>query len=272
MPSVRPPRTALLVLLLLVVMSPVAAAAEHPALATARVSYNSGDYDGAIEAAATARLAPEAADAALVVLARAHLERHRRGADPADLAAARQALRAVQASALADRDRVDLLVALGQSLYLGEMFGAAGELFETALAQGDLLEARDRLLLLDWWATALDREAQTRQAEYRTGLFARIETRMLSEVQLHPESPTANYWLSVAARGLGDVEYAWDTAVAGWIRAGFAEGGERVRADLDRLVTQALIPERARARLPRDQDELIAVYAAEWALLKAQWP
>ena len=159
-------------------------AAEHPALAKARALYNAGDFDGAISAAAVARRDPASADAAALVIARAHLERYRQRADPADLGAAREALGSVRSSALTPRDQVDLLVGLGQSLYLGEVFGAAAELFDTALSRASLLPDRDRLLLLDWWATALDREAQTRaRRSAASRVFERIAERMEAELR-----------------------------------------------------------------------------------------
>ncbi len=69
---------------LCVAVSP-ALAAEPAALAKARQRYNAGDFDGAISAAAVARNIPSSADAASLVIARAHLERYRQRADPADL-------------------------------------------------------------------------------------------------------------------------------------------------------------------------------------------
>src|SRR5687767_11031967 len=137
-------------------------AAEPAALAKARELYNAARYDAAIEAASAARNEPAYVDAASLVLARAQLERFRLGADPMDLAAAREMLSAIRPAALAPRDQVDLTIGMGQALYLGDAFGAAAELFETALNRAAVLNARDRLRLLDWWATALDREAQTR--------------------------------------------------------------------------------------------------------------
>ena len=129
-------------------------AAEPPALARARSLYNLADYDGAIAAATMARTQPAAADAAALVEARAYLERYRRTGDQTDLDAARQALTAVRATVLSARDQVDFLVGAGQSLYLTDMYGPAAELFDTALERGALLSARDRVMLLDWWATA----------------------------------------------------------------------------------------------------------------------
>ena len=108
-----------------------------------------------------ARNDAEWADASALVVARAHLEQYRARADAEDLSAARAALGAMRAAVLTPRDQVDLIVGLGLSLYLSETYGAAAELFDTALGRAALLAPRDRLLLLDWWATSLDREAQS---------------------------------------------------------------------------------------------------------------
>jgi hypothetical protein len=261
---------ALLVLLLVAV--PAAYAAEPPALAKARTLYNAGNYEGAIDAAAVARQIPQFADAAALVIARAHLQQYRQRAEPADLTAAREALGAVRAGVLGPRDQVDLLVGLGQSLYLGEIYGAAAELFDTALSRATSLEPHDRLLLLDWWATALDREAQTRPSDRRGAAYERIAARMDEELRRDPGNAPANYWLAVAARGSGDVDRAWSTAIAAWIRSRLSPASaDTLRSDLDRLVTQALIPERARTRPAREQAEAMTAFKAEWELVKEQW-
>ena len=249
-------------------------AVEPQALAKARALYNAADYDGAIAAAAQARTEPGAADAAALVEARARLERYRRSpesADPADLTAARQSLSAIHPSALSPRDQVDFFVGLGQSLYLAELFGAAAELFETALERGTLLPPRDRLMLLDWWATALDREAQGGAPDRRARLFGQIAMRMEEELRRDPGSAAANYWLVVAARGAGDLDAAGDKAVAAWVRATIDPSSQALRSDVDRLVTQALIPERARTRPAREQVDATETLRAQWELVKAQW-
>ena len=261
-----------LTLMLVALCSGPALAAEHPALARARTLYNAGDFDGAISAAAVSRRADGSEDASALVIARSHLERYRLRADPADLTAAREALSSVRVGTLTPRDQVDLLVGIGQSLYLGELFGAAAELFDTALGRAEMMPVRDRLLLLDWWATALDREAQTRPLDARAPVYARIATRMEQELRDEPASSVANYWLAVAARGGGDVERAWDAAVAAWVRATLdPASSEALREDLDRLVTQALIPDRVRGRPAREQADAQAALRAEWDLVKAQW-
>jgi hypothetical protein len=249
----------------------VADAAEPASLTRARTLYNAADYDGAIAAAALARTQTPGGDAAALVEARARLERFRRNADPEDLVAARDALNTIRASALAGRDQVDFLVGLGQSLYLTDFFGAAADLFDTALERSAPLPDHDRMLLLDWWATAVDREAQVAPSERRARLAAQITARMEDELRRDPGSAPANYWLAVAARAAGDLDAAWDAAVAAWVRATLGPGTEQLRADIDRLVMQAVIPERARAHRARDQVDSTDAMRAQWESVKQQW-
>jgi len=262
----------LLIVLVLAAPSPLIAA-EHPSLAQARALYNAGDYDGAIAAAGVARTDPAAADAAALVAGRAHLERFRVGpGDPVDLVAAREALSAARIAALLPRDQVDLLVGLGQALFLTNAFGAAAELFDSALARADMLPHRDRMLLLDWWATAIDREAQSLPPELRTAALSRVVSRMEEELAADPGQPAANYWLAVAARGTGDVERAWHAAVAAWVRAPLRpDAATALREDLDRFMTTVLIPERARLRPAREQTAALADLRAQWDATKGQW-
>lgn len=240
-------------------------AAEPSALARARMLYNAADYDGAISAAALARMQPATADAAALVEARARLERYRHAGDGTDLDSARDALKAIRATALPPRDQLDFLVGLGQSLYFTDMFGSAADLFDTALERGELLPEHDRMMLLDWWATSLDRQAQAASPERRTKLAIQIVERMQAELRRNPGSATANYWLAVGARVSGDLDEAWDAAVAAWVRAALGPAtSEQLRADIDRLVTEALIPERARTR-PAESLQ------SQWELIKEQW-
>jgi hypothetical protein len=267
----RPHRA--LVLLLACLWGPAseAVAAEPAALARSRALYNAGNYDEAIEAASAARQEPQWADAASLVVARSQLERGRLRNDPADLVSARDTLSAIRAAALAPRDQLDLLIGFGQALYLGDGFGAAADVFETALGRTSMLSSRDRLLLLEWWATALDREAQSQPADRRAGLFARVADRMTEDLRQDPGSRVANYWLIVAARGSGDLDRAWDAAVAGWVRASLSPDTVTLRADLDRLVGTALIPERARLRPAREQADALRALRAEWDQVKEDW-
>lgn len=247
-------------------------AAEPPALAKARALYNTGDYAGAIDAAEAARRQPQSADAAALVIARSHLERYRQSAVPRDLTAAREALGSVRSAALMPRDQLDLIVGLGLALYLGEVFGASAELFDAALDRAPLLQGRERVLLLDWWATALDREAQTRSFDRRAPLYAQIVERMERELREDPGNATANYWLAVSARGAGDLDRAWSASIAAWVRSSLnRDTTDQLRVDLDRLVSQALIPERARTRQSREPQDAVDALRAEWDLVKEHW-
>ena len=260
------------IVMAMLAIATIADAAEPAALAKARNAYNSGDYDTAIQLAAEARKQPEWADTATLVMARAYIERYRRRSDPADLTAGREALVAVRAAVLPPREQVDLLVGQGQYLFLTDSFGASAELFDSSLAQGYLLNGQERLSLLDWWANALDRSAQTRPADRRGREFERLIVRMEEEVRRDPANPVANYWLAAAARGAGDVERAWDAAVAGWVRSSlWPEAAPKVREDLDRLVVQIIVPERVRARGAREPQEATKALLDEWTAIKEQW-
>jgi hypothetical protein len=245
-------------------------AAEPPALAKARALYNAGSYDAAIESARQARGDRQFADAAALVIGRSHLERFRLKAAPEDLSTARATLAGIRNGALSARDQVDLLIGLGQTLYFGEQFGAGAELFERALGHASMLSPPDRSRLLDWWATALEREAQTRPLEARAVVFDRIVVRMEEELAGDAANAVANYWLAAAARGEGDLERAWDAAVAAWILSTLApETSTSLRADLERLVTEALIPERARTRAQRE--DYGTALRVEWERVKENW-
>jgi hypothetical protein len=109
-------------------------------LARARPLFNQRQFDAAIEAALAAQKTPATLDAATVVLARAHLERYRERANPADLSSARTALGTVRVSSLDARDHIDFLMALGEALFFEDDYGAVAQLFESgldgAIAQG----------------------------------------------------------------------------------------------------------------------------------------
>ena len=260
-------------LLLLCIMVTPGAAAEHPSLAQARVLYNAADYDGAIDAASAALGDPASVGGATLVTARAHLERYRIRLDPSDLANARAALSTIRSTELRPRDHLDLLVGLGQALYLGDMFGAAAELFDVALTSRSSLPERDQLALLNWWATAVDREAWRLPTDRRWVLLDGVRVRMVEEVRRDPGSPAANYWLAASARGAGDLERAWHAAVAAWVRAPLRPDTAAVlRADIDRLVTEILVVERARTRPDHETTETVAALLADWNALKTQWP
>ncbi len=256
----------------LVLVFGASAAAQRAELAKARTAYNQRQFDDAISAALVARAFPDTADAATVVLARAHRERYRQHANPEDLAAARVALGTVRVINLDTRDHVDLLMALGEALFFEDEFGAAAALFESGIDSAIAQGPGTGEAMLDWWGSAVERQAEAHERELRTEVFARLRDRMARELTRNPSSAAAAYWVVVGTRGAGDPSAAWDAAIAGWVRARLA--GSRsatLRADLDKLVLEGIIPDRARA-LPADRrGQAESDLRTEWAVVKERW-
>jgi hypothetical protein len=256
----------------LVILWPSSAAAQRAELAKARSLYNNRQFDDAITAAAVAQKTPATADAATVVLARAHLERYRERADPGDLSAARVALGTVRVSNLDTRDHVDFLMALGEALFFEDDYGAAATLFESgidrAIAQGtDTGES-----MLEWWGSAVERHADALERDGRINAFKRLRERMSRELSRNPGSAAAAYFLVVATRGSGEPLEAWDAAIAGWVRARLAGArSASLRADLDKLVLGGIIPDRVQTMNPDRRAQAEADLRAEWAVVKERW-
>ncbi len=244
-------------------------------LTRARGLYNEGRYEAAIEAADMARSDGNSRDAALLILGRAGLERFRYTADPADLTRAREALRSVDASMLSERDRTDLLIGLGETLYFDEAYRAAADLFESMLGPNVKLTPVARDQVLDWWATAIDRYVRVLPASERAAAYDHLIARMEDELRRDSSSAAAAYWLAAAAFARGNVERAWNAALAGWVRALMTpDRGAALRPDLDRLVREAIIPERVRrlaAAGATEGDPAEATLLAEWEAFKEKW-
>ncbi|HEY6213292.1 MAG TPA: hypothetical protein VIW45_13465, partial [Vicinamibacterales bacterium] len=101
----------------------------------------------------------------------------------------------------------------------------------------------------------------------RALVYRRIRARMEDELATHPANPSASYWLAAAARAQGDQQGAWDAVQAAWARAPLAaDRGAVLRADLDRLMTRGIIPERAKA-----VSQPPAALVAEWERFKERW-
>jgi tetratricopeptide (TPR) repeat protein len=261
----------LMALLVLAVLgiAPVNAA---DALAEARRLYNQGQYEAAERYAREGLKVPGTSESARLVLGRIFLERFRRSADPVDLTQAREALRAVDAQTLDRRERAELAVGVAECLFLDDKFGTAAEAFERALDVSTVLGAEAHEQVLDWWATSIDRLALTRARESREPFYLRIITRMERELADDPSSGPAAYWLAAALRGAGNLDRAWFAASAGWVSAMLDhDRGAALRADLDRLIVQALIPERAAKLQPRDPKQAASVMLAEWEAMKTSW-
>ena len=245
-------------------------------LSEARLFYNQHHFDAAVAAAERVRLAqagaPGLADIAYradLIAARAYLERFRERATADDLASARERLRRLDPARFDPGERIEFLVGLGETLYFDESYGAAADIFRSVLEARDGaaidMTARDRVL--DWWASAADRDARPKVDAERQARYRMIRDRMREELTTHESSAAASYWLAAAARSQGDVQAAWDSAEAGWVRASLAgDHGAALRADLDRLMLQAVIPERATLT-----SQSADVLRAQWEEFKTRW-
>jgi hypothetical protein len=274
------PRLAVAAFSILVLAGPAAAQPASVAiadpLAPARAHYNDGRFEDAIESARAVE--PTVGSPATLIIARAGLERFRTTADPAQLADARSTLSRVDSSRLSPRDRLDLVVGLGEALFFDEHYHAAADLFESILDDVAALGPGPRDQLLDWWATAVDRHVRGLAPESRAEAFDRLVARMESELRKDPTSAAAAYWVAAASFARGNVERAWEAAVAGWVRGIVSvDRGMTLRPDLDRLVRDAIIPERLRrvqANAAAANGEVQVTEAsmlAEWTLVKEQW-
>jgi hypothetical protein len=245
----------------------------------ARQAYNEQRFDEAVTLASAARQTPALANSASLVLARALLERFRRAGDVADVATARQALLSIDPARLVAHETSELHLGTAELLFVDAEYGAAAELFEVALDRAAFVPADQRDHVLEWWAASLDRHAQLVPETERHARYRRLLTRVEQEAARGPASAVVAYWLAAAARGVDDPDRAWSLVVAGWIQAPLislgASGAARataLRADLDRLMVDAIIPERARrAAPPSDPVALKVALAAEWAAIKERW-
>lgn len=259
-------------ILALMMLAPVAGAAEVPVLVRARAAYNAANYEQAIALAEKALSGKADADVAALIVARARLEQYRLGGNETDLTTAQTTLRAIARQRLKPREQTELLVAQGLVLYLGQSYGGAAEVFDSALARASLLGPAERDRLLEWWALALDREAQALGAASRRAVYDRIAARMEAEVRENPASVPANFWLASALRGTGNVDRAWDAAMAAWVRVPIdLPGADTLRKDLDRLILDAVVPERSR-QLPRAEwDSVAAGLRSRWDAFTREW-
>jgi tetratricopeptide (TPR) repeat protein len=261
----------LLATFLIVGLSGTLVSAADP-LAEARRLYNLGQYENAAKLAREAIKLTSSAESARLVLGRIYLERYRQSAEPDDLVQAREALTMVNTQGLDRKERGEWVIGRGEALYLDDRFGPAVELFERALDGTEPLGAGQRERLLDWWATALDRLALTKARDAREPLYSRIVARMEKELAADPASAPAWYWLAAAARGAGNLDRAFNAATAGWLTAPLGrDHGAALRADLDRLMVQGIIPDRALRLQPRDAKQVTGVMLSEWEAFKSSW-
>jgi hypothetical protein len=253
--------------LVLLASAPVWGADPQDPLERARLFYNQRQFDAALAAAAEGRFLPGRQDSADLIAARALLERFRESGAPEDLASARERLRGLNPQQLNSRERVEFTVGLGEALFFGESAGAAADVFGSVLARRDELSPEARERVLDWWASALDRDVRPRPDIERQEVYRKIRDRMQTELGANESSSVAAYWLAAAAWAQGDLQAAWDAAQAGWVRAPLArDHGAALRGELDRLVQRAIAPARAKA-LAQPAEALLL----DWESFKERW-
>jgi len=258
--------------LALLAAATMAAAPRPDLLATARRLYNERNYDQALELAKQASAAPATAASARLIMARARLERYRQSQIARELDEARADFRSADPRVLDARERIELQIGLGELLYLEDRFGPAAELLDPVVESSATLAPDAHERALDWWATALDRQVQSLPAADRSPGYARITARMEQELRRDSASAPASYWLAASARAGGDFERAMAAASAAWIRATLGrDKGVALRADLDKLVLQGILPDRA-AKVPaRDRRQALTSMTAEWENFKKLW-
>lgn len=246
-------------------------------LARAREAYNAGNFDAAIQLAAGPRNQPRTAASAALIIARARLERFRASASPADLSAARTELVTLNTHALSQHELLEWQIGLAQTLYFENELGPASDWFRTLIPSvREELPPAETDKLLEWWATTTSASAEALSGAARTEKYREVLAMMELELESNPMSRAGTYWIAVAARGAGDLNRAWNAAVAGWIRARGVAGGQQLRADLERFVLHTLIPERAQMRSGQRIDNKataaeIAALTDEWRNLTRRW-
>lgn len=258
-------RRLLLGLLVFAGLGGAADAADDP-LARARQLYNERRFELAVQAAEEART-PDRTDSVDLIVARASLERFRESASDDDLTTARERLRRLNPERLNTGERTEYLVGLGEHLYLEGSAGAAAAIFDSVLASKHPLSDAARERILDWWATALDRDARPRTELDRLPRYQRIADRMRDELALNPNSAVGPYWITAAISGMGDHQAAWDAAQAAWVRSPLNDDhGTTLRLELDRLVVKMIVPQRARA-LAQPPESILQ----DWDAFKVKW-
>jgi hypothetical protein len=220
---------------------------------------------------------PAASTSATLIAARARLERFRHTKDPQDLTAARNDLVSIDPRKLGPQEAIEWQIGIGTALFLDDQPGPASEMFTSVIesARGRLTQPEFEKLL-EWWAATLWRVADALSGPARKDAYLAMQSAVRDELDRNPLSCPATYWAVVARRGVGDLDGAWNAAVAGWIRAGGQPESTNFRVDLDRFVTQTLIPERAQARTGQRLDSSattteIATLKEEWRALTSRW-
>ena len=179
-----------------------------------------------------------------------------RAATSDDLTNARDRLRRLNPQRLDARERAEFIVGLGEALYFEESAGAAAEVFDSVLdtaRASDGRAARERVL--DWWASALDREARPRSDIERQAVYQRIRDAHATELGSEPGERGGVLLAGGGGAGAGRSAGRVGRRAGGLgPRAARAPiSGAALRGDLDRLVQRRSCPiARGRSAQPPD--------------------
>ena len=192
---------------------------------------------------------------------------------PTISSAARVALGTVRVSNLDARDHVDFLMALGEALFFEDDYGAAAALFESGIDGADRAGPADRrgdARLVGQRRRAPRRRARARCADRRRSRAC--ASAWPASWRAIPAPPRPRTGSSSARAGRGEPVAAWDAAIAGWVRARLAGArSATLRADLDKLVLEGIIPDRVRAIAADRRAQAESDLRAEWAVVKERW-
>ena len=192
---------------------------------------------------------------------------------PSDLSAAREALGTVRAASLDERDQLELLLALGESLFLEDDFGAAAEILESGLDARRQRRRSSPKSMLEWWGSAVERQASGLAPEPRRRAFARLVDRMQGELAQIAD---------VGGRQLLDRRRPArrrrvDARVGrGGCRLGARAADRRPRASRSAPTStswslQGVIPDRVRHIAQDQRAAAESQLKADWELVKERW-
>jgi hypothetical protein len=274
--TVKPALRVLFAIWLMTLLGASPSAAQSD-LARARTLYNGGEFDAAIVAATAAGRKPSIAPSAALIIARSQLEKFRKLGDAEALVTARAGLVSLNPRELAPQEVIEWQVGIATVLFLENQLGSAVDIFSSVMPSArDRLSEPDLEKLLEWLGTSMSRLAETLTGEPRKQAYQKLRAQVRLELERNPLSRSALYWTAVSERGAGDLESAWAAAVAAWVRIGGDPEREQLRTDVERFVTQTLIPERAQARTGQRLDAKttigeVAVLTEEWRTITGRW-
>src|SRR5205085_5107436 len=131
-------------------------------------------------------------------------------------------------------EAIEWQIGVGTALFLEGQLGPASEIFVTLLPSARArLSTEEFQKLLDWMGTAMSRLAESLTGDARKRAYEQLHDDARHELERNPFSPPATYWTVVSLRGMGDLDGAWNAAVAGWVRMSGHPEGRQFQSDLD---------------------------------------